>query len=423
MRRLLRIAGREYLSYARTVGFWLSLVTMPLVLGAGLAIPSMMDRTAPPTRLVVIDLTHAGLGQALIDRLRAEPPGVSGALVIAPAPVSATGAPSAAAARAVVRGLLGGRAEHDRSLRGFDAAAILSGPAAAPTMDLWSSNLIDGALAGLLKDDLAEVMRRRALIGSGVDPAVIAAADQAAPRVVLYSPDAEAAGPASLRDELPSILGFSMGMLLWSVVLTGAGILLNSVIEEKSSRILEVLLTSASTAEVMGGKILGVMAVTATVLTVWLSVASGLAAVVAPGLLGEIAAVLIGKGLIVVFGLYLIMGYVMYAAIFAAVGAFCETTREAQTLLGPMMLVLSIPLIFMGQSIAHPDAPLLAILSWVPPFTPFLMVVRAANDPPAWRIAASLCLMLVTTAAVVWVAGRAFRAGALSIGKGGRAKA
>ena len=72
---------------------------------------------------------------------------------------------------------------------------------------------------------------------------------------------------------------------------------------------------------------------------------------------------------------------------------------------------------FMGQAITHPDAPILAVLSWVPPFTPFLMVARAASDPPLWQIAGTLALMVATTAVVVWLSGRAFRAGALSVGK------
>ena len=77
------------------------------------------------------------------------------------------------------------------------------------------------------------------------------------PEVATYSPRAEA-GRVGLRDRLPGFIGLGMGILLWMVILTGAGILLNSVIEEKSSRILEVLLSSASVAEIMGGKILGV---------------------------------------------------------------------------------------------------------------------------------------------------------------------
>jgi len=415
MNRLLRIAVREYLSYVRTVGFWLSLVAMPLVLSASLAIPSMMDRTAPPTRLAIIDMTHEGYGAQLAARLAQDPPGKAYALVPAPPEVEAAPDPATAGERLHQRLL--GQAAHDRGARTFDAAAVISRDGPALTLNLWTTNLVDGRLQAELHDGLGDLERRNRLLAAGVSPKLIDDADQSAPHLVVYSPQAEAHGKASIRDELPQIIGFAMGMLLWTTIISGAGILLNSVIEEKSSRILEVLLTSASVPEVMGGKILGVMGVTGTVLTVWLSVGAAAAATMMPGLLGELLAVLVGKGLIFYFGLYLVLGYLLYASIFTAVGAFCETVREAQTLLGPLMVILSIPLVFMGQSINHPDAPILTALSWIPPFTPFLMAARVANEPPLWQIAGTLLLMLATTAGVVWLSGRAFRAGALSVGK------
>jgi ABC-2 type transport system permease protein len=218
----------------------------------------------------------------------------------------------------------------------------------------------------------------------------------------------------SLRDRLPAIVGFAMGMLLWSVVLTGAGILLNSVMEEKSSRILEVLLASASTTEIMGGKIAGVALVTLTVMGVWASIGGYLLVTGAPGLAGDLGAVLLGRGMLWYFAVYLIGGYLMYAAAFAAIGAFCETTREAQTLLGPVMVLLTAPVLFMTLAIRNPDAEVLRILSWVPPFTPFIMAARAGGEPPLWEIAGTTAVMALTTAGVLWLSGKAFRAGALS---------
>jgi ABC-2 type transport system permease protein len=232
-----------------------------------------------------------------------------------------------------------------------------------------------------------------------------------------YSPKADTTGKATLKDQLPGFVGFALAMLLWMLIFTGAGLLLNSVVEEKSSRILEVLLSSASVPEIMFGKILGVAGVAVTVLAVWLSLAGVGLAWKNPELGAEIAAVVLGKGLIFYFAVYLIGGYLMYASIFTAVGAFCETTREAQTLLGPIMMLLAVPIVFMTQAITNPDAPILEILSWVPLFTPFLMTARAAVEPPLWEVAGTGALMFATVALVVWIAGRAFRAGALSTGK------
>jgi len=133
-----------------------------------------------------------------------------------------------------------------------------------------------------------------------------------------------------------------------------------------------------------------------------------------PEVAGDVAAVLMQGGLLAYFGLYMIGGYLMYAVLFAAIGAFCETPRDAQTLMGPIMMVLVVPLLVMQMALQTPDAPLVRILSWVPFFTPFLMSARVPSDPPLIEIVGTVLGMFLTAALMVWLAGRAFRAGALS---------
>jgi ABC-2 type transport system permease protein len=82
-----------------------------------------------------------------------------------------------------------------------------------------------------------------------------------------------------------------------------------------------------------------------------------------------------------------------------------------------MMILMSVPPLFMSQAIAHPDAPLLRSLSWIPLFTPFMMAARAASDPPIWEIAATAALMFGVTALELWVAVPAFKSGALATGR------
>src|SRR5271156_4729422 len=110
-----------------------------------------------------------------------------------------------------------------------------------------------------------------------------------------------------------------MGIVLWSLILTGAGILLNSVIEEKQSRILEVLLTSASAPEIMGGKILGAAAVTATALMVWMAAAGLAISANNPALLGAVIGIVLQHGLLAYFALYFVGGYLMYATLFTTI--------------------------------------------------------------------------------------------------------
>ena len=107
-------------------------------------------------------------------------------------------------------------------------------------------------------------------------------------------------------------------------------------------------------------------------------------------------------------------GYLMYAVLFAAIGAFCETPRDAQTLMGPIMMILVVPILVMQMALTSPDAPVVKVLSWIPFFTPFLMSARAPSDPPLVEVILTLVGMFATAALMVWIAGRAFRAGALS---------
>ena len=460
MSRLLRIARREYLAYVRTAGFWLSILALPLVMGVSISAPMMMMRSAQPERLAIVDLTGQGLGEAVARRLDEEQARAVGRALRAAA--TAAGGPKAgdavraaqdrggeAAARqalAKVNPAVAARFKAPKpsavrqpaptdtleaadpkaagaamrraiAARELDTGLILSGRDDAIVMDLWSRNLAAPVLENELRGDVRDIMRKRALTRAGVDAATLKAADDLKPTLNSLSPKAASGEKISLRDRLPTYVGLAMGFLLWSMVMTGAGILLNSVIEEKSTKILEVLLSSASVPEIMGGKILGVAGLTGTVIGVW-SLAGTIALMAfAPGLAGDLGAVLMGKGLIFYFAAYLVGGYLMYASLFAGIGAFCESQRDAQTLLGPIMIVMSIPIIFMSQAIRTPDSPILNLLSWIPPFTPFLMPARIASDPPAVQVIGTTLLMLATTAAIVWGSGRAFRAGALATGK------
>jgi ABC-2 type transport system permease protein len=230
----------------------------------------------------------------------------------------------------------------------------------------------------------------------------------------MFSPKAADGGEVSWKDRLPMVLGLGGGFLLWSLIITGASILLNSVMEEKSNKILEVLLSSASATEILTGKVFGVALLTLTVLAAWALMGAAAMIGFAPQHLGSVGEILLGGGLLGWFVAFMVGGYLMYAVLFAAIGAFCETPRDAQTLMGPIMMVLIIPMITMQMAIRTPDAPMVQILSWVPFFTPFLMMARLPSDPPLIEVLGAMAGMFAFALLMVWIAGRAFRAGALS---------
>lgn len=483
MNRTLRIAWREYLSFLKTPGFWISLMLAPIGAALGGLAPGLMERSAPAPVLAVVDLTTpdatavgvvprphalarergsplyaeirrsleeagdaaavaemagkaqegAGLAAAKAVRDAAKsggslqaletlrrvapkaarsyrPPQPTARLVDAPPAAWAAATPEAAGQ--VLRPYLAG----DKALSGqrrLDAAAVLHGPAAKPAIDFWSRNIGDRSVERAVQDAIGEQMRTAKLRSSGIEPSLLTSIDQLKPEVRNFSPKA-ASGRVSGRDRLPTLAGFGLAFMLWALILTGAGILLNSVIEEKANRVLEVLLSSADTHEILGGKILGVAALSTTVMAMWAAIGLTLLNRQAPGMVGELFAAVTAHGLVCWFLLYFVVGYLMYASLFAAIGSFCETSREAQTLLGPVMILLTVPMLFLTAAIRRPDAPIIQALSWFPPFTPFLMTARAAGGLPWYELVGTLLLMVVTAAGVVWFSAKAFRAGALS---------
>ncbi|HEY2179015.1 MAG TPA: ABC transporter permease [Caulobacteraceae bacterium] len=413
MIRLLRIARREYLAYVRTFGFWLSLLLLPVGLSTIVIAPMAMMRSSPTPRVAVVDFTGDNLpaivGRAIAQRGDGDKPrGIE---------VDAPGRPFASAADASAR--LKPFLQGDRTLPGggrLDAVVIIRPAGDTVAIDFWSRNVAAGNLEHVISDAVTSEVRRARLRTMGLDPGALDRVEALSPVVSDFSPKA-AAGKVAFKDRLPGLAGLGMGMLLWMVVLTGAGMLLNSVMEEKTSRILEVLLSSASVPQIMGGKILGVAAVTGTILAFWMTIATLLIALTSPGVVGDLVGVFASHGRWAYFALYFAGGYLMFATLYVTMGAFCETSREAQTLMGPMMIVMSVPLLFMSQALQHPDAPLLRTLTWVPLFTPFMMAARAASDPPLWEILATGAMMFAITGFELWVAVPAFKSGALATGR------
>ena len=443
MSRILLIARREFMAYARTVGFWLSLLAFPMFAVLGGAIPFLMDNADPVRAVVLIEEgpQAAGLALAVETRLadQAErmaerareaaqaaaeragaPPGTAESaiaqmarqrmrIVEAPADLAATS--SGEARDALVRRYL---TDETPEAQRLDAVVFLDRNADGPSARVWAARATDDTVEDFVRGALRDANRDAVLTEAGIDPAVVEATDRFRPEVTLFSPRSADGGEVSFRDRLPGIIGLAFSFLLWSLIITGASILLNSVMEEKSNKILEVLLSSASPTEILTGKVLGVAMLTVSVLLVWGGIGAVGLVMSVPETALDIWDVLTTDGLIFYFLAYIVGGYLMYAVLFAAIGAFCETPRDAQTLMGPIMMVLVIPILVVQFALVNPDAPMVRFMSWVPFFTPFLMAARAPSGPPMVEIIGTMTGMFAVALLMVWLAGRAFRAGALS---------
>lgn len=214
---------------------------------------------------------------------------------------------------------------------------------------------------------------------------------------------------------------------LYMVILLYSISVMRATLEEKTSRIVEVIVSSMDPWHLMLGKIIGVGAVSMTQMAIWLGVgillfASGLPMLIAaqPQLadLTEIADAMPSLGMLVLFVGFFVFGFFMYSALYAAVGAMCNSDEEAQQAQFPILLLLVVPIVMVIGVIESPSTPLSTGLSLFPPFTPILMWARVASGGVSpWEVGLSFVLMALAIVAIAWVAGRIYKVGILMAGK------
>jgi ABC-2 type transport system permease protein len=196
---------------------------------------------------------------------------------------------------------------------------------------------------------------------------------------------------------------------------------MNGVLEEKTSRIVEVLLATVQPIELMVGKLAGIGAAGLTQLVIWLGT---LAALSAPAVMTAMALAPGGNlpqvsgALLVHFLILFLLGFALFATLYAAVGAATNNVQEAQQFAGFLVIFLVAPIFFLVPIINDPDSTLAVVLSMIPLFTPLLMMLRiAVKMPPLWQIVTAYLLTAAFVAFLVWVCARIYRVGILMYGK------
>ena len=208
------------------------------------------------------------------------------------------------------------------------------------------------------------------------------------------------------------LLPVSVAALLFMGVMTGGQSLLTSTVEEKSSRVIEVLLSAVSPMQLMAGKLLGQMVVSLLVLGLYMLM--GLAMLTSFSLFG-----LFNPWLILYILIFFVIMYLVFGSLMMAVGAAVNEMREAQGLMMPLMLILMIPWFLWMPISRDPNSTFSMVLSFIPPINTFAMLLRMASSapPPWWQVWLSIGVGVVSVFAAIWFAAKVFRIGLLMYGK------
>jgi ABC-2 type transport system permease protein len=227
------------------------------------------------------------------------------------------------------------------------------------------------------------------------------------------------AGKKKQENEMAQFFAcFLVAMMIYITLIMYGMSVMRSVLEEKSSRVMEVLLSSIKAKELMAGKLLGVGAVGLTQVAIWTTFIVLLGT---PGALStpEVRQMLSGQPLLITFlPIFFVLGFMLYSSMYAALGAAVNSEQEAQQWQWFVTMPLIIPIILLSKVIISPNSAMALWLSMVPFFAPILMYVRiVAQTPPWWQIAISIGLMLLTTYFIIIVSSRIYRVGILMYGK------
>jgi len=206
-------------------------------------------------------------------------------------------------------------------------------------------------------------------------------------------------------------------IMLYVTILMYSMSVMRSVLEEKNSRIFEVLLSAATPKQLMAGKILGAAAVGLTQIAIWTLAASPFAAQ-SISMYGESFHLNLNVANMIFFGAFFILGFLLYSALAAALGSAVTSEQEAQQFQFVIMMPLIVSVIFMTPVIQQPHSTLATVLSLIPFCTPLLMYIRIlVETPPAWQIALSIVLLVATIYGILAVCSRIYRVGILMYGK------
>jgi ABC-2 type transport system permease protein len=289
------------------------------------------------------------------------------------------------------------------------------------SIQYWSINASDPRLRDDIERAINSEIRQREYATRGLDVAAVRQVEQTYAPFATLNPKKEKGKEAvSSADTVKQWAPSAFVYLLWLAIFVIVQMLLSNTIEEKSNRIIEVLLSSVTPGELMMGKLVGIAAIGMTMISAWMLAVFGILSWKAGGasmLAGQMLIVLKTSNLIPLFSVYFLLGFLMYAGFILSIGSVCNTIKEAQSYMSVLTIIMMVPLLTMTFIPKDPNGGLARLLSWIPLYTPFTMMNRAAADPPLFDLIGTLVLLLGATAIALWMSGKIFRIGILRTGQ------
>lgn len=412
MHKVLMVIRREYMDRVKKKSFWIGTALFPLLLFGmfGIQFAAFWLQPAEQKIVLLVDATgklHGPLSAALDEKLKDGRP----EFVIRNEPADGD---LDAARRRLEPAVVAGKA--------FGVLVVGNDLDSKDNFRLYGKNVGNVVAIERLQRALRETV-----VGLRLERSELGLAREVLDRIVrpveLGTFQVSAEGEAKKKGFMQAWLGtMAFVMVLYMSLLLYGIAVMRGILEEKSSRVMEVLLGSLSPDQLMTGKILGIGCVGLTQMAIYAATAGVLRVYFGTKLAGggEWASLLdaFSAAKMIYFVVFFVLGYFMFTALFAAIGAVCNTEQEAQNLQTPLVMCLVVPMLLAFFFVNNPDSTVALVASLIPLFTPMVMYMRiSVLTPPFWQIALSIVLMLATTWLLFRGAAKVFRIGVLMYGK------
>jgi len=405
VRKVLAVIRREFVERVRQRWFWVMALLGPVIFAVIFYLPTLLGRGGGVKHIAVVDGSTSVFGSQITERLNQ-----ASAVFVAVRVPSGPNVVDSLTAEVGAKRLDGFLLVSD--------VTVDSGKA-----EYRASNVSSFVATGTLQQALRDLVSATRLEREGVDTDVVARA-----RVPIALDTKKISGGKTTGESGAQsfTLAYFMAFILYFAILVYGINVMSSVLEEKTSRIVEVLVSSLGPFQLMLGKVLGVGAVSIFQFAIWgvsgRLLVSQRRRLIGAGGVGDAGQVwqlphISAETLLLFIGCF-ICGFLLYSAMFAAVGAMSSNEQEARQAQQPVMYLVMIAFFSMFAMINDPGSSLAVTLSLIPFTSPIAMPVRwAAGNLPAGQIALSFAILLLTIVAVTWVASRIYRVGILMTGK------
>ena len=422
MNKILLIIQREYLTRVRKRSFLLTTILVPLVIVGFYAaiIAIAISDTSEEEKIAVID--EAGLFNGMVEPEKKE---------------------------SVKFDLISNETETSFKTKYDDKgySAFLYIPrldVVNPTgIKLHSQSSVSLSTKSRIEKKINKAIEQKRLVVANIDPEKYKSIKS---DVDIDSVITSADGEKKSVEGVAYAVAFAAGILIYMILLIYGSMVMRGVMEEKTNRISEVIVSSVKPFQLMLGKIVGIGAVGITQFIIWIILIGGLQLImplIFPDMMGQMPAQATGAAgqaiektnllatvtegirsipmglLLFCFIFYFLGGYLMYASLFAAIGSVSEDQQDAQQLIFPVMMPIILGFVILTRAISEPNSGLALFGSLFPLTSPIVMIGRIPFGVPVWQLIASMVLLILSFLLFTWIAGRIYRTGILMYGKKG----